>query len=466
MSVNSEENAFAPGSDSFWEPHNYKRTCKRIEDGHKLCDDMMKLIVERGEIEKSYAKSLKAWSKKWNELIEKGPEYGTAEAAWKSVLVEADQRCELHLKVRDNLMNDVHTKVKQWQKDNFHKTMIHFKEKKEFDDAFRKAQKPWAKLLVKVNKAKAEYHAACKAERTAQNQKQNASSDPSLSGDALKKLADRVQKAGEEVAKTKERYDNALKDISDQNSKYIEDMTYVFNKCQEREGERLTFFKETLFGVHKCLNIASDPMLAQIYREFEHTIANADKEKDLRWWSNNHGVNMPMNWPAFEDYSEEFRDIAGRSRRAGRPADADGTITLINQRLVTDDLPEYDADAKPGSRKRTPAAQPGGAAAGHSSGQQSNNVSPNRSSQHSNGHGYEDGGHEEWDEYTVELVDNGEPGVPVRALYDYDGVEADELSFKAGEAFEKLEDEDEQGWCKGRKDGKVGLYPANYVQPV
>lgn len=38
--------------------------------------------------------------------------------------------------------------------------------------------------------------------------------------------------------------------------------------------------------------------------------------------------------------------------------------------------------------------------------------------------------------------------------------------YFSGDLFEKLEDEDEQGWCKGRKDGRVGLYPANYVEPV
>lgn len=51
---------------------NYKWTTKRIEDGHRLCDDFMKLVQDRAEIEKNYAKSLKDWSKKWQSHIVKG----------------------------------------------------------------------------------------------------------------------------------------------------------------------------------------------------------------------------------------------------------------------------------------------------------------------------------------------------------------------------------------------------------
>lgn len=63
--------------------------------------------------------------------------------------------------------------------------MMQIKEKKEMDDNFKKAQKPWAKHLAKVEKTKAEYHASCKTEKSATNQERNANADSSLSPDQV-----------------------------------------------------------------------------------------------------------------------------------------------------------------------------------------------------------------------------------------------------------------------------------------
>ncbi|XP_012218789.1 protein kinase C and casein kinase substrate in neurons protein 1 isoform X4 [Linepithema humile] len=479
MSHHSDDNMLIATSDSFWEPGNYKRTTRRIEDGQKLCDSLIALVQERAEIEKNYAKALKSWSKNWNDKIEKGPEYGTTEAAWKGVLVESDRLCDLHLRVKENLCNDIVQQVKTWQKDTYHKSMMTLKERKEMEDAFKKAQKPWAKLLQKVEKAKSEFHNSCKTERTAANMERNASADSSLSPDQVKKMQDRVQKTKEEVQKAKEKYEAALQEINQYNPKYMEDMTQVFEKCQEMEAQRLQFFKEVLFGIHKCLNVSQDPVLPQIYEEFYHTINNADHEKDLKWWSNNHGVNMAMNWPQFEDYTEEFREITkGSKSKEALPA---GPITLINQRPVGEDLHEFPpvnnkSKSKPAARVIPTDTNHGDSktdtiSSSKQSSEKNETDSVNRTSTITNGTNAKQESNpfeeEEWDEDGGEpLVDNGEPGVPVRALYDYEGAEADELSFKQGDVFEKLEDEDEQGWCKGRKDGRVGLYPANYVDLV
>jgi len=37
-------------------------------------------------------------------MLQPGPEYGTMEGAWKSILVEADRRADLHNNVKDELV--------------------------------------------------------------------------------------------------------------------------------------------------------------------------------------------------------------------------------------------------------------------------------------------------------------------------------------------------------------------------
>lgn len=67
-------------------------------------------------------------------------------------MTEAEKVSELHQEVKNGLVNDDVEKVKNWQKEAYHKQMIGgFKEAKEAEEGFKKAQKPWAKKLKEVS---------------------------------------------------------------------------------------------------------------------------------------------------------------------------------------------------------------------------------------------------------------------------------------------------------------------------
>nr|KAG5694642.1 hypothetical protein BaRGS_014737 [Batillaria attramentaria] len=126
---------------------------------------------------------------------------------------EADQLSDLHTDMAERLMNEVYSSIKQWQKENYHKSMMHFKETKEFEDSFRK----------------------------------------------LRKLQEKLKKCQQDVEATREKYQACLNDLNGYTAKYIEDMTEVYDKCQEFERKRIDFFKKALFDMHRCLDLSVDP---------------------------------------------------------------------------------------------------------------------------------------------------------------------------------------------------------------
>ncbi|KAF6120794.1 protein kinase C and casein kinase substrate in neurons 2 [Phyllostomus discolor] len=432
-------------SDSFWEVGNYKRTVKRIDDGHRLCSDLMNCLHERARIEKAYAQQLTEWARRWRQLVEKGPQYGTLEKAWVAVTSEAEGVSELHLQVKAALMNEDFEKVKNWQKEAFHKQMMGgFKETKEAEDGFRKAQKPWAKKLKEVEAAKKAYHTACKEEKLAISRENNSKVDPSLNPEQLKKLQDKVEKCKQDVLKTREKYEKALKELDQGTPQYMENMEQVFEQCQQFEEKRLRFFREVLLEVQKHLDLSNVASYRNTYCDLEQSIKAADAVEDLRWFRANHGPGMSMNWPQFEEWSADMNRTL--SRREKKKTTDGVTLTGINQ---TGDQALQNKPSSVSSFEKTQSYP-----ADWSDDEANNPFSSSDANGDSN-------------PFEEDAASGTGAEARVRALYDYEGQEHDELSLKAGDELTKIEDEDEQGWCKGRlDDGRVGLYPANYVEAI
>uniref|UniRef100_A0A672LGB4 Protein kinase C and casein kinase substrate in neurons protein 2-like n=1 Tax=Sinocyclocheilus grahami TaxID=75366 RepID=A0A672LGB4_SINGR len=416
---------------------NYKRAVKRVDDGNRLCNDLMNCLHERARIEKSYATQLTEWAKRWRQLVEKGPQYGTVERAWFALMTEAEKVSDLHMEVKTALTGEDLEKVKNWQKDAYHKQMIGgFKETKEAEDGFRKAQKPWAKKLKEVDTMKKAYHIACKEEKTATSRESSSKLDNN-NPEAQKKLQEKVEKCQQEVQKTQERYRKSLEELDKVTPQYMENMEQVFEQWQQFEDKRLRFFRELLLGVKQHLDLSSNHKYSTVYNTLEDTLQAADAQEDLKWFRSNNGPGMPMNWPQFEEWSMDLNRTL--SRRETKRKHTDGvTLTGISQ--TTEQT----------SKASSSSAGPVEKTAADGSDEEAGNPF---ASANANGNPFED------------ELPSAEVCVPVRALYDYDGQEQDELTFKAGDQLMKMGEEDEQGWCKGRlSDGTVGLYPANYVE--
>ncbi|XP_069751037.1 protein kinase C and casein kinase substrate in neurons protein 3 isoform X3 [Narcine bancroftii] len=333
MSVPGEGEA----GESFWEPGRYSRTVKRIDDGNRLCNELLGCFQERAQIEKQYAQMLTNWSKKWRSRVEKGSQYGTLEKAWQAFMLAADKLSELHLEMQRHLVGADSAKVKQWQREAYHKQLVGgFKESREAEDEFCKAQKPWVKKLKEVDTAKRSYHGARKEERAAQIRESNGRADQSLAPDQLRKLQERVQRSSEEVAKSRDRYQKALEDLNKYNPKYMEDMEQVFDTCQDNERKRLRFFKEVLLDFHTHLDLSSVDSFRTIYRDMRQAIALASEQEDLRWWQNTHGPGVPMSWPQFEEWFPEANRAIHRKERFGQVTDE---VTLTNVLPSRDSVP-------------------------------------------------------------------------------------------------------------------------------
>jgi hypothetical protein len=158
---------------------------------------------------------------------------------------------DVHGILSSSITDSLIPKLRQWRKDNYEKSLVHYKITKEFEKEFIDAQKSWTKLLDKISEYRKVYYTACKTAKLVDNAERAAPEEQ------RKKLADKAEVARREVGFAKTKYEQAINEAIEQRPRYEKAMTDVFERTQVFEKKRLDFFKETFDEFSKILETAT-----------------------------------------------------------------------------------------------------------------------------------------------------------------------------------------------------------------
>ncbi|KAF5892574.1 protein kinase C and casein kinase substrate in neurons protein 3-like, partial [Clarias magur] len=312
-SVHQESRTEDTGNQSFWMPGNYQRTVKRTEDAFQACNDIVACFQERARVEKLYAQQLNEWSNKWKPLVDTSPLYGSLLRAWQCFLSSADRLSTLHSSICRSLVSEDGDRIRAWQKDTFHKKMFGgFRESQDFETGFARAQKPWAKRLKKLEKAKAAFHKACRKEHMARERETQAQGNPDIAIEKQRKIQDERENAQQETQKVRARYEKVLEEVTRYAPRYMEEMESIFDQSQEEERKRISFLKQAFLSIHRHLDVTNNESVKAVYSELHDTLMAINDQEDLRWWKNSHGPGMPTDWPQFQEWKPDKKLKKGK----------------------------------------------------------------------------------------------------------------------------------------------------------
>ncbi|KAI5097046.1 protein kinase C and casein kinase substrate in neurons protein 3, partial [Silurus meridionalis] len=286
---------------SLSQPGNYQQTVKRTEDAFQACNDIVTCFQERARVERLYAQQLNEWSNKWKPLVDTSPLYGSLLRAWQCFLSSADRLSALHSSICRSLVSEDGDRIRMWQKETFHKKMFGgFRESQDFETGFVRAQKPWAKRLKKLEKAKAAFHKASRKEHTAREREAHAQGNPDITIEKQRKIQDERENAQRETQKVRARYEKVLEEVTRYAPRYMEEMESIFDQSQEEERKRISFLKQAFLSIHRHLDITNNESVKTVYNELHDALMAINDQEDLRWWKNTYGPGMPTDWPQFQ----------------------------------------------------------------------------------------------------------------------------------------------------------------------
>ncbi len=255
-------------------------------------------------IERDYVAAIHKWSTAAEKKIQYLPEFGTNKRTWLDSIRVSELIAKSHAYIAEGIQRNVVDPMIAYEKENYDMSIFRIKTVKEFEKEFENIQKPWLKLLDKLERAKKSYHEACRKLKKAEAAENIRKSDTS----ALKEQKTDV--TGADSAYSKElmvlrcEYKKLFDEMKDSRPAYEKSMKEMLDRMNHIERKRLDQFKLLLIAFHDAVNIERDLHLTKMSTDLKEAIQSHDIEKDLQWWHDHFANDAYNSWPLFEDPME------------------------------------------------------------------------------------------------------------------------------------------------------------------
>lgn len=266
---------------------NYRVVLKRINTGAKLCEEFVRLVHERAAIEKQYAKQLTSWGERWQGRVKSNGEYGSLKDGWLSMFTEARELADIHIGIKDRLEQELTSEVETWKKQNYERSIIHWKSFKRAQSAFEKAQAPWTKRKEKILKYKKAIESHSAQAETLRRRVQ--------AGVGTDKTKAQMDKEDFEVAKYKAKLKQRADEMIIYHDVYRHNMLAQFEICQAEERVRIEFFKSALLSYHAKTDFLRN--YESVHQSMLAGMQRVNASADLDRFSKEHGAEMPFVLP-------------------------------------------------------------------------------------------------------------------------------------------------------------------------
>jgi len=284
----------------FCEPNQYKAAVERCKGGYESCDLFIQIFSERTRIEREYIAALDRWAQSSIKEIGQSKEFGKNKKTWLECVRGSQEIGKTHEAMAERIQKTVVDPMVSYKKDHYGKSIVHVKKIKEFERDFEQAQKPWLKLLDKINKMKKEYQDAHRSLKKAETAEKIIESDQGAEVDQKNKVKMSVSTYKKECEASKNKYQQLINEMQNSRPSYEKSMKDVLDRTHAFERKRLEKFLELFKSLQTAMIIDKDPNLETMSNVFKSGIDGHNIEEDINWWNSHYGSETNTAWPTFE----------------------------------------------------------------------------------------------------------------------------------------------------------------------